>query len=212
MDARKVRHGLYATHRLNSPTPCRVIFCYKLHTNIHKNVTPLPFSVLPWLEKCNIREINRKLCLFSNVRVLYMSTWKRTYFHREGINMQMVYTLISVLVNVPLNHGKQTYDGLLCTVANSTVASRIFMGTPTRIWVQRVSGWMGWAVGWLPGRTDIYIQTHRVMEGIYEVRCWDGLRCHDIHMKFNKDCLRHSKVDRGDSQTRRYHGDLISLL
>jgi hypothetical protein len=35
----------------------------------------------------------------------------------------------------------------------------------------------------------IHIQTHRLMEGIYEI-------CHDIHTKFHKDWFRHSKVDR----------------
>jgi hypothetical protein len=33
-----------------------------------------------------------------------------------------------------------------------------------------------------------------------------------IIYKFHKDCFRHSKVYRGDSQTHRQHGDLISLL
>jgi hypothetical protein len=35
------------------------------------------------------------------------------------------------------------------------------------------------------GRTDrlhIYIQTHRLMRGNYEVRHWDGLRCHDMYI------------------------------
>jgi hypothetical protein len=47
--------------------------------------------------------------------------------------------------------------------------------------------------------------------GIYEVRRWDGLRCHGIHTKFHKDWFRHSKVNRGDSQTQRQHGDHIRL-
>jgi hypothetical protein len=50
------------------------------------------------------------------------------------------------------------------------------------------------------------------MEGIYELRRWDGLRCHDIHTKFHEDWFSHSKVDEGDTQTHRQHGDLISLL
>jgi hypothetical protein len=33
----------------------------------------------------------------------------------------------------------------------------------------------------------IQIQTQRLMERIYEVRRWDGLRCHDIYTKFHKD-------------------------
>jgi hypothetical protein len=37
--------------------------------------------------------------------------------------------------------------------------------------------------------------THRLMRRNYEVCCWDGLRCHDKHTKFNKDWLRHSKVN-----------------
>jgi hypothetical protein len=45
-----------------------------------------------------------------------------------------------------------------------------------------------------------HIQTHRLMGTIYEVRRWDGLRCHDIlvHAKFYKDRFRHSKVDGGE--------------
>jgi hypothetical protein len=43
----------------------------------------------------------------------------------------------------------------------------------------------------------IHIQTHRLMGGIYEIRRWDGLRCHDIYTKFHKDWLRPSKVDMG---------------
>jgi hypothetical protein len=34
--------------------------------------------------------------------------------------------------------------------------------------------------------------------GIYEVRRWDGLRCHDLYTKFHKDSFSHSKVDKGD--------------
>jgi hypothetical protein len=43
----------------------------------------------------------------------------------------------------------------------------------------------------------IQIQTHRLMRGIYEVRCSDGLRCHNIDTEFQKDWFRHSKVDGG---------------
>jgi hypothetical protein len=43
----------------------------------------------------------------------------------------------------------------------------------------------------------LHIQTHRQMGGIYEVRRLDGLRCHDIHTKFDKDWFRHSKVNMG---------------
>jgi hypothetical protein len=43
----------------------------------------------------------------------------------------------------------------------------------------------------------IHIQTCRQMGGIYEVRQWDRLRCHDIHTEFHKEWFRHSKVGRG---------------
>jgi hypothetical protein len=33
--------------------------------------------------------------------------------------------------------------------------------------------------------------------GIYEDCHWDGPKCHDIHTKFNKNWLRHSKVVMG---------------
>jgi hypothetical protein len=47
----------------------------------------------------------------------------------------------------------------------------------------------------LPGNDrGIHIKTHRLIGGIYEVRHWDGLRCHDIHTKFHKDWLRHSMM------------------
>jgi hypothetical protein len=61
-------------------------------------------------------------------------------------------------------------------------------------------------------RGGMNIQTHRLMGGIYDVRRWDELRCRDIHTKFHKDLFRHSKVDRGDTQIQRQHGDRISLL
>jgi hypothetical protein len=56
----------------------------------------------------------------------------------------------------------------------------------------------------------IHMQTHKLMGGIYEVRRWDGLRCH-------KDWLRHSKVDEGgdtqDTQTAwRSHKPTFKLL
>jgi hypothetical protein len=50
------------------------------------------------------------------------------------------------------------------------------------------------------------------MGELYEVRLWDGLRCHDINKKFHKHLFRHSKVDRVDTQTQRQYGDLISLI
>jgi hypothetical protein len=52
------------------------------------------------------------------------------------------------------------------------------------------------------------------MGWINEVGYRDGLRCHDIDTKFNKDWMSHSKVDSRDMQThkQRQHGDRISLL
>jgi hypothetical protein len=59
----------------------------------------------------------------------------------------------------------------------------------------------------------VHIQTHRLMKGIYEVRRWDVLRCHDIYTKFHKYWFKHSKVNGGgDIQTRRQHGYRISLV
>jgi hypothetical protein len=46
------------------------------------------------------------------------------------------------------------------------------------------------------------------MGGIHEVCHRDGLRCHDIY----KAWFGHLKIGRGESQTHRQHGDLISLL
>jgi hypothetical protein len=43
----------------------------------------------------------------------------------------------------------------------------------------------------------IHMQTHTLMGDIYEIRRWDGLRCHDTHTKFHEDWFRHSKVDGG---------------
>jgi hypothetical protein len=49
------------------------------------------------------------------------------------------------------------------------------------------------------------LKTHRLMLGIYEVRRRDGLRCHGIRTRFNKDWFRQSKVNGGgglsDTQT-----------
>jgi hypothetical protein len=57
----------------------------------------------------------------------------------------------------------------------------------------------------------IHVQTQRLMGGIYEVRRWDILRCSNIHTKFHENCFRHSKVNRGNSQIHRQHGDRINL-
>lgn len=35
------------------------------------------------------------------------------------------------------------------------------------------------------------------MRNIYYVRCLDEVRCHSIHIKFNKDWFWHSKVNEG---------------
>jgi hypothetical protein len=60
----------------------------------------------------------------------------------------------------------------------------------------------------------IHVQTHKLMGGIYEVRRWDGFKCHDTHTKSHKDWSRHSKVNGtgGESRTHRQHGNLISLF
>jgi hypothetical protein len=38
-----------------------------------------------------------------------------------------------------------------------------------------------------------------LMGRIYEVRCWDGPRCHDVSTKILKDWFRHSKVVMGNT-------------
>jgi hypothetical protein len=48
---------------------------------------------------------------------------------------------------------------------------------------------------------EMHIQTHRLMEGIFYLRRWDGLRCRDIRTKSHKDWFRRSKVNRGETQT-----------
>jgi hypothetical protein len=65
------------------------------------------------------------------------------------------------------------------------------------------------AVKFLPSRCQatigIYtIYRQRLMWGIYEIRRWDGLRCHELHIRFHKDWFRNSKIDTGeytDTQT-----------
>jgi hypothetical protein len=56
------------------------------------------------------------------------------------------------------------------------------------------------------------IHVHKLMGGIFEVRCWDGLRCHDIHTESHKDWFRHSQVDGGYTDVETQQGDRISLL
>jgi hypothetical protein len=58
-----------------------------------------------------------------------------------------------------------------------------------------------------PLPSNMCIQRHRLMGGIYEVSCSDDLWCHDIHTKFHKDWFRDSKVKWGwyaDIQTARW--------
>jgi hypothetical protein len=35
------------------------------------------------------------------------------------------------------------------------------------------------------------------MGGVYEIRPYQGLKCHDMYTKFCKDWLMHSKFDKG---------------
>jgi hypothetical protein len=51
-----------------------------------------------------------------------------------------------------------------------------------------------------------------LMGWIYERWHWDGLRGHNIHIKFHKDLFRHSKVQMEDTYPDTQQGDLISLL
>jgi hypothetical protein len=37
----------------------------------------------------------------------------------------------------------------------------------------------------------------QTMEGLYEVYCEMGFRCHDVHVKFREDWFRHSEIGRG---------------
>jgi hypothetical protein len=39
---------------------------------------------------------------------------------------------------------------------------------------------------WSATTGGIHTETHRLMGHIYEVRRWDGLKCHDIHTNFTK--------------------------
>jgi hypothetical protein len=64
----------------------------------------------------------------------------------------------------------------------------------------------------LSGKDKRDTYTDKLMGGIYEVRCWDGLRCHDVPTKFCTYWFRHSKVNGVDSQTHGQHDDHINLL
>jgi hypothetical protein len=46
-----------------------------------------------------------------------------------------------------------------------------------------------------------HVQTHRLMGGIYELRRSDGCRCHDIHIKFERDWFRDSYGEWGGGYT-----------
>jgi hypothetical protein len=43
----------------------------------------------------------------------------------------------------------------------------------------------------LAKKERFYIYRHRFWKGIYEARCWDGRRCHDVRTKFHKDRFNH---------------------
>jgi hypothetical protein len=58
----------------------------------------------------------------------------------------------------------------------------------------------------------IYIRTHRLMGGIYEVRRWDGITCRDIHTKFHKYGSGIKKLMGGDAQIYRQYDDRINRL
>jgi hypothetical protein len=51
-------------------------------------------------------------------------------------------------------------------------------------------------VTFLPSHCLAMIGGHiyRWMGGIYEVRCWGGLRCHNTHTRFHKDWFVHPKL------------------
>lgn len=56
----------------------------------------------------------------------------------------------------------------------------------------------------LPNNNREYTQRHRLIGGIYVVRHWDGLTCHDTHTMFHKDWFGHSEINRSgyaDTQT-----------
>jgi hypothetical protein len=55
----------------------------------------------------------------------------------------------------------------------------------------------------LPGNDseDTHTDTQTDGGGIYRACNWDGLRCHDIHAKFDRDWFRHLKVDGRGEQT-----------
>jgi hypothetical protein len=73
------------------------------------------------------------------------------------------------------------------------------------------------AASFLPSRCLATIGRHTYShtgsyEGFMKYAAEMGLRCHDINTEFHKDWLRHSKSDKGETQTHRQQGDLISLL
>jgi hypothetical protein len=49
-----------------------------------------------------------------------------------------------------------------------------------------------------------------LMEGIYELCLWDGLRCTDVHTKFHKDWFGHWQVNMGGYILRHTDGKVIS--
>jgi hypothetical protein len=50
-------------------------------------------------------------------------------------------------------------------------------------------------------RVRIHIYAHRQMGGIYEVRHWECLICHNVRTKFRKDLFRHLEADGGGGDT-----------
>jgi hypothetical protein len=59
----------------------------------------------------------------------------------------------------------------------------------------------------------MYLQLYKLVGAIYELRLELGSDALIyVHTKFHKVWFRHSKVDGGDAQTHRQHGDGMSLL
>jgi hypothetical protein len=49
------------------------------------------------------------------------------------------------------------------------------------------------------------------MREVYEAHVLEWVSSHHIHMKFHTVWFRQSKVDGGDTETQRQHGDRINL-
>jgi predicted helicase len=59
---------------------------------------------------------------------------------------------------------------------------------------------------------SLVADTHTLEDGIDEVFRRDNLGYHAIHTKFHKRWLRYSKVDTVETDTRRQHDVVVSLL